>query len=89
MNNKGQAVFVGIMTAIMVFIVTVQLIQPIKTQIETARDVPNLDCGNSSITTATKATCIITDFTLFYYVAVAIAVGAGAITAFGAKKLIK
>ena len=32
-NNKSQAIFVGIMVAMMVFIVIVQLIGPLKTQI--------------------------------------------------------
>lgn len=76
-NKKGQQIFVGIMIMIMVFIVIVQFITPIKDQITTARSPGALDCGNSTISVATKATCIIIDWTLFYYVGIGIAVGAG------------
>ena len=88
MNKKGQHIFVGMMISVMVFIVAVQFLDPLKTQIETARDVPNLDCGNSSISTGTKATCIVVDWTLFYYTGISIAVGAGVILGFGAKKVL-
>lgn len=86
MNKAGQAIFVGIMTMIMVLIVMISFTGPIKDQVELARDASHLDCGNSSITTGTKATCIVTDFTLFYYIGVGIAVGAASITAFGLRK---
>lgn len=89
MNNKAQSlgIFAGIMVGLMVFIVAVQFIGPIKEQIQDARDVSALDCTNSSITTAMKGTCIIVDWTLPYFIAIIIAVGAGTIIGFGTKKL--
>ena len=87
-QKKGQAIFIGLMTAVIVLIVVVQFIGPIKDQIIDARDVTKLDCGNSSITTGTKATCIVIDWTLPYYVAVAIALGVGSMVAFGAKRIL-
>ena len=77
MNKKGQWVLVGIMVFIMTFIVIVQFIPILKDQIITARSSPYLDCTNSTITTGTKMTCIVTDLTLFYFVGVAIAAAAG------------
>jgi|TARA_Y100000310_G_scaffold342241_1_gene444513 hypothetical protein len=85
MNKKGAGlVFVGIMTAIVVFITIVQFIGPIKDQVIIARDPTNLDCENSSISVGAKATCVITDLYLFYF----FSVGVGLSIAFiGARKL--
>jgi len=84
MNKKGQMVFVAIMVFIMVIITVVTLIEPLKDQITTARDSDHLDCDNASISVGTKATCVVTDFTLFYFVGVAIA---SAAAYFGIKRL--
>ncbi len=79
-NKRGQAIFAGIMIFITVFIVIVQLITPIKDQITSARNPAGLDCENVSITTMTKATCIVVDTTLFYFVGMALAGGAAFLT---------
>lgn len=79
-NRRGQTVFIGIMIAIMVFITVVVLIDPLKDMIIWTRLPSNLDCTNSSITAGQKATCIIVDFTLFYYVGMGIAAGAAYIS---------
>jgi len=79
MNKKGQAVMVGMMLGIMLFIAMVQLIGPLKDTIITARDPTNLDCGNSSITTGTKSVCILIDFSLFYIVGVVMAAAIGGV----------
>lgn len=86
-NGAGLGAFAGAMTAIVVFIMAVQFIDPIKDQITDARDVTALDCGNTSISTGNKATCIVVDWTLPYFIAMIIAVGAGMITGFGVKKI--
>lgn len=80
MNKKGQSIFVGIMVAIMVFITAIVLIEPLKDGIDIGRDPSHLDCTNESITVGTKATCILVDFWLFYFVGVCIAGGVGFIT---------
>lgn len=80
MNKKGQQVFIGVMIFIMLFIVIVQFISPIKTQITTARNTNNLDCSNSSITVGQKSTCVVVDMTLFYFVGMGLA-AAGAFLA--------
>lgn len=89
-NNKkgfGLGIFAGAMTAIIVFIMAVQFITPIKDQIIDARAVDALDCTNSSISTGNKATCIVVDWTLPYFIALIIATGAGLITGFGVKRI--
>lgn len=73
LGKKGQRLFVGIMMFVVAVIVIVQLISPIKDQITTSRDNSNLDCDNSSITTMNKATCVVMDTTLFYFVGMALA----------------
>ena len=84
MNKKGQAIFVGIMIAIMVFITAIVLIEPLKESIILGRSADYLDCTNTSISTGTKATCILVDLWLFYFVGVCMA---GGLTFIGAKKL--
>lgn len=69
------------MIAIMVFIVAIVLINPLKEVITTGRDVDHLDCGNQSITVGTRATCILVDLWLFYFIGVTIAGGIAFITA--------
>jgi hypothetical protein len=79
-NKKGQQIFIGIMTAILVFITLVVLISPIKDQVTTARNSDNLNCSSSTITTGTKAGCILVDWYLPYFIAAGIAVSVGFIT---------
>lgn len=75
-GKRGQYVFAGIMIFVMVFIGTVALIEPLKDMIGWSRNASNLDCGNSSISAGTKATCIIVDFVLPYFIGICIASGA-------------
>jgi hypothetical protein len=72
MNKKGQAVMVGIMIAIMVFIIAVNFITPIKDVVTQARSSSNLDCDNTSITTGNRMTCIAVDLYLFNFIGIAI-----------------
>ncbi len=89
MDNKGQAIFFGMMIGVMVFIALTQMITPIKDSITEAREVGNLDCTNSSISIGTKATCVIVDWTLPYYVGGALAAAIGGMGVLGLKKLVK
>ena len=76
-NTSGQALVVGLMIFMMVFVTAIILIQPIKELIIDARDTDNLDCGNTSISTGQKATCLIVDLFLPYFIGVVLAAGAG------------
>jgi len=77
LRKKSQAVFAGIMVAVMVFIVLVQFIEPIKDQVIVSRNATNLDCTNSSISTGQRMTCIVADLFLFYFFGAGIAAGIG------------
>ncbi len=79
MNKKGQYIFAGIMIAIMVFITAIVLIEPLKESITLGRT--NLECSSDNITTGTRATCILVDWWLFYFIGVTIAGGIGFIVA--------
>ena len=68
MNKKGQAIMVGIMVAVIIFIAALQFITPLKELVVEARNPDNLDCGNSSISTGQKSTCIIVDWYMFYII---------------------
>ena len=77
-NKKGQQIFLGIMTAVLVFIALVQLITPIKVFIDDART--DMSCGTAGLSTGTAASCIIVDWYLPYFLAAGIAVSVGFIT---------
>ena len=82
-TKKSQAILVGAMLGLLAFLTVVQFITPIKDAIIDARDTNSLDCGNSSISTGVKATCVIVDWTLPGFVGMvvftAIGIAGGAI----------
>jgi len=79
-NNKGQAIFVGIMVFITVWVTVVAIITPFKDTIITARDVSHLDCDNTSISVGVKSTCIIVDWMFPSFIGIAIGAGLAYIT---------
>ena len=81
MNNKGQAAMVGLMIGVMVFMVAMLFIAPLADVIDEARAADQLDCSNASISDGQKATCLVVDLILPYFIAVVLAVGAGYISA--------
>lgn len=81
MNNKGQAAMVGLMIGVMVFMVAMIFIAPLADVIDEARAADQLDCSNSTISDGQKATCLVVDLILPYFIAVVLAVGAGYISA--------
>ena len=76
-NKKSQAILVGAMLGFLAFLTVVQFISPIKTFIVDTRAVGALDCTNSSISTGTKATCVIVDWTLPGFVGMVIFTAVG------------
>jgi len=74
-NRRGQAVVVGFMIAVFLFICAVAFIQPIKEFVEIARDYDHLGCAYDNLTTGVRATCIITDAFLPYFFGIVCAVG--------------
>jgi hypothetical protein len=69
----GTRTFMGIVSAIVVFIITTILITPLKDFINFVRDANNLNCASGAITTGTNMLCIVFDVWLFYFFAAAIA----------------
>lgn len=80
LHKKGQRVLIGIAIAVVVFIVVVAAIEPLKDLVIIARDDTHLNCTSTAISTGTKATCIIVDFWLFYFVTISIGMGLSFIT---------
>jgi len=70
---SGSRTFQGIITTIVIFVVTVVLITPLKNFIVYFRDASHLDCTNASISTAAKMTCLVVDVWLFYFIVIVIA----------------
>lgn len=81
MNKSGQALFLAIMLSVFFFMVAFVFIAPLSDTIDEARDNSQLDCSNSSISDGKKATCLIVDIYLPYFIGVVLAVAAGLITA--------
>jgi predicted transporter len=77
-NKKGQQIFIGIMTAVLVFIALTQMITPLKVFIDGART--GLGCGGAGLSTGTAAACVIVDWYMPYFLAAGIAVAVGFIT---------
>jgi hypothetical protein len=76
MNKRGQ-MFLGIMIFIFIFIVLIVTAPVLKEIIELGRE--GLDCGNTTLSTGSKATCIIIDIGLFYYAASLLAAAGAAV----------
>ena len=80
-NKKGQMALVGLMVGIMIFMLAMIFIDPIGDVIDEARGTDQLDCSNSSISDGYKATCLIVDLIMPYFIAVVLAVGGAWISA--------
>lgn len=81
MNDKGQAALVGLMIGVIIMFLGFAFINPMKDVITEVRAADQLDCGNSSISDGTKATCLAVDLYLPYFIVVIFGVGGAYITA--------
>jgi len=75
MNNKSQLLILKIMVAIIIFIIVLIMVNPLKESINNATNSTELNCSAADLAVETQATCIVTDFLLFYIVGAAISVG--------------
>ena len=83
LNKKSQVIFVSIMIAIMALIVLVILVAPLKHEITKATNgtfSSLLNSSDSSISVEHKATVIVLDMAIFYFVGIAIAASIAFIT---------
>ena len=79
-NKKGQAIFFGMMTAIVVFVVLVMVLTPLKDFTNDARDADSLNCTNTANSNGVKISCVLVDWYMPYFICAAIAVAIGYIT---------
>ena len=81
----GKKKLSGVITAIVVFVVTSILINPLKEFIVYARDAAHLNCADATISVASRLSCLVVDLWLFWFVVTAIA---AAITFIFVKKVL-
>ncbi len=82
-SKKSQVIFVNMMIAIMGLILIVILVNPLKEEITKATNGTysgNLSTSNADISTPNKATLIILDMSIFYYIGILIAASLAYIT---------
>ena len=71
----------GIMLAIFFFMVAFIFIAPLSDVIDETRQTSELDCSNSTISDGKKATCLMVDIYLPYFIGVVLAISIGVLTA--------
>jgi hypothetical protein len=80
MNKSGQMLIYGIMMLILALIFATIVTRPMIEVIDIARDSDHLDCSNNSISTGQKATCLVFDIYLPYFVITILFLGGSYIT---------
>lgn len=80
-NKKGQIALVSIMIGIFVFVLTIIFINPIAQTITEARSPTQLNCSSALISDGAKATCLIVDLILPYFIAICLGVAGAWISA--------
>lgn len=81
MNRRGSTMMLGIMLAIFFFMVAFIFIAPLSDVIDETRQTSELDCSNSTISDGKKATCLMVDIYLPYFIGVVLAISIGVLTA--------
>tara|TARA_R110002020_G_scaffold368322_1_gene580168 strand:+ start:160 stop:417 length:258 start_codon:yes stop_codon:yes gene_type:complete len=81
MNKGAQVALISLMVGVMVFMLAMVFIDPLSDVIEETRNNTQLDCSNSSISDGKKATCLIVDLILPYFIAIIIAIAGALISA--------
>jgi len=81
MNKGAQVALISLMVGIMVFMLAMVFIDPLSDVIDETRNNTQLDCSNSSISDGKKATCLIVDLILPYFIAIIIAIAGALISA--------
>lgn len=78
-NKRGTLVVVGLMIGLLLLVALVTMIEPIKDQVNTAKNSDNLDCSNTSISTEQEMACIQVGFTLPLWVGIGLGVALAAV----------
>jgi len=82
MNKQGSVMIYAIMVGILVILLALYLAPSVSQFTQTAMnstdgDTYGLDCDNSSISNYDKATCVVVDLNLFYFIGALILIGGG------------
>lgn len=77
MNKKGQTVALGILAAVLIFIVGSMVIDLFKDDITTARAADKLDCANAAISDGNKLMCLGIDIVVPYFFLIIISLSGG------------
>jgi len=85
MNKNGQVVFYGFMLGMLIFVLTLALAPPVRdftyvAMNESVGDTIGLNCSTTS-DNFVKATCIVTDMSLFYFIGILLFIAGAVVTA--------
>ncbi|GAG96987.1 unnamed protein product, partial [marine sediment metagenome] len=75
-SKQGQVLFYGLMLGLTILVLALALAQPVKQQIDNARNLTTydetagLDCNevNGTISNYNKAACVVADLTIFHFI---------------------
>jgi len=81
MNKHGQVIAYTMMLGTCIIILALALAPVLKERIDETRNASNLNCSSATISDYDSATCIVTDFSLFYFVGGLIFIAGAVITA--------
>lgn len=80
-GKKGQVIFFAFMIGLVILILALAFSPILKTFVENAMNPSNLDCANESISNFDKATCVVTDLSLFHFIGGLIFIAGAILTA--------
>ncbi len=80
-NKKGQTALLSLMLGVFIFFTAMTFIDPMTDVITEVRGVEQLNCSDSTISDGQKATCLIVDLILPYFIAVILAIAGATIGA--------
>jgi len=79
MNKKGSGMLLGIVFAVMIFIVGMLFVNYFFDDVTLAVGTTQLDCDNSAISDGTKITCLGLDLIIPYFIVLVVSAAGGVI----------
>lgn len=80
MDKKGQKLMLGLMLGIMLFIAAANLLPLFTDTVDDVRGTDHLNCTRTDLSTGQAATCVMVDWSTFYWFGSILAVIAAVIT---------
>ena len=74
MDKKAQAFFLTFMLGVTIIVLALAFAPGLSSHLVEMRNSDNMDCGNSSISTVDKTTCVVADISGFYIIGGLIAI---------------